>query len=76
MEKYDLVGIGAGPANLSLASLLTKAPMLKSVFFDQSNLYKWHPGLQTYQAKLQVSFLEDLVCLADPTNEYSFFELP
>lgn len=71
MKKYDLVEIGAGPANLSLAALACKAD-LNAIFVDAQKEFSWHPGMLLSEAKLQVSFLKDLVTLVDPTNPYSF----
>jgi len=71
MKEYELIGIGAGPANLSLAALTQKAN-IEAIFFDKQEDFSWHPGMLLPDAKLQVSFLKDLVTLVDPTNEYSF----
>lgn len=67
---YDLVGIGAGPSNLSLASLSAKK--LRSRFIERKAEPSWHKGMEFHFSDLQVSFIKDLVTLADPTNEYSF----
>jgi len=66
-----LAGIGVGPANLSLASLLAPTG-LSNMFFERSPIFNWHGGMDVAQANLQVSFLKDLVTLSDPTNYYSF----
>lgn len=71
-NAFDLIGVGAGPFNLSLAALIKKLANLKSRFYEQQANYQWHPGLLLKNSKLQVSFLKDLVSLADPTNYYSF----
>ncbi|TMW71467.1 lysine 6-monooxygenase [Alteribacter natronophilus] len=69
---YDLVGVGIGPFNLSLAALLEDTPEIDSVFFDQKPEFDWHPGMLIVGTRLQVPFMADLVTLADPTNRYSF----
>ncbi|PYZ93383.1 lysine 6-monooxygenase [Salipaludibacillus keqinensis] len=69
---YDLVGVGIGPFNLSLAALLEDIPEIDSVFFDQKPHFDWHPGMLIVGTRLQVPFMADLVTLADPTNKYSF----
>jgi lysine N6-hydroxylase len=69
--KTQVAGIGVGPANLSLASLLYPTEV-SNIFFDRKPQFSWHPGLQIPNASLQVSFLKDLVTLADPTNPFSF----
>lgn len=72
MKYFDLFGIGAGPANLSLAALSVKAPYLKAYFCDSQPKLIWHQGMLISDSKLQVSYLKDLVTLVDPTNPYSF----
>jgi lysine N6-hydroxylase len=71
-ESYDLVGIGIGPSNLSLAALLEPHPELRVRFFDRRPEFQWHPGLLFPGATIQVSFMKDLVTLADPTSRFSF----
>ncbi|MFF5102407.1 lysine N(6)-hydroxylase/L-ornithine N(5)-oxygenase family protein [Streptomyces sp. NPDC000134] len=68
----DLVGIGIGPFNLSLAALAHPLHGLDAVFYDQRPAFHWHPGLLIDGARLQVPFLADLVTLADPTSPWSF----
>ncbi|MFJ6567144.1 lysine N(6)-hydroxylase/L-ornithine N(5)-oxygenase family protein [Streptomyces sp. NPDC091292] len=68
----DLVGIGIGPFNLSLAALAHPLSELDTVFYDQRPAFHWHPGLLIDGATLQVPFLADLVTLADPVNPWSF----
>ncbi|MFY1676442.1 lysine N(6)-hydroxylase/L-ornithine N(5)-oxygenase family protein [Streptomyces sp. WMMC905] len=68
----DLVGVGVGPANLSLAALAQPLDGLDAVFLDQSGSFRWHPGLLVEGARLQVPFLADLVTLADPASGWSF----
>ncbi|MFJ7333853.1 lysine N(6)-hydroxylase/L-ornithine N(5)-oxygenase family protein [Streptomyces sp. NPDC101116] len=68
----DLVGIGIGPANLSLAALAHPLDGLDTVFYDQNPAFAWHPGLLIDGATIQVPFLADLVSLADPTSPWTF----
>lgn len=70
--SYDVVGIGIGPSNLSLAALLEPLKELRSCFFDRTRELRWHPGLLFPEAEIQVSHLKDLVTLADPTSHFSF----
>ena len=58
---YRCVGIGAGPANLSLASLLHSYPDMSNLFLEQKDDFGWHDGQQVPRASLQVSFCKDLV---------------
>ncbi|MFF4254582.1 lysine N(6)-hydroxylase/L-ornithine N(5)-oxygenase family protein [Streptomyces sp. NPDC001663] len=68
----DLVGIGIGPFNLSLAALAHPLAELDSVFYDQRPAFDWHRGLLIDGARIQVPFLADLVTLADPASPWSF----
>ncbi|MFB7932301.1 lysine N(6)-hydroxylase/L-ornithine N(5)-oxygenase family protein [Streptomyces sp. NPDC056039] len=68
----DLVGIGIGPANLSLAALAHPLGDLDTVFYDQRPAFGWHSGLLIEGATIQVPFLADLVSLADPTSPWTF----
>ncbi len=71
---HDLLGVGIGPFNLSLAALLDPVEDLDAVFLDQAPTFAWHPGLLVEGATTQVPFLADLVTLADPTSRHSFLE--
>ena len=72
MKVYDLVGIGIGPFNLSLAALLEPKKNLDIKFLDLKKEFNWHPELIFDDAPMQTSFLKDLVTPVDPTNPYSF----
>ncbi|MEU0572816.1 SidA/IucD/PvdA family monooxygenase [Nonomuraea sp. NPDC005983] len=69
---YDLVGVGIGPFNLSLAALCDGAPGLRALFLDAKPAFSWHPGLLLEGTVLQVPFLADLVTMADPTSRWSY----
>ncbi|WP_416967233.1 lysine N(6)-hydroxylase/L-ornithine N(5)-oxygenase family protein [Streptomyces sp. 4F14] len=68
----DLVGIGIGPVNLSLAALAQPLTELDAVFYEQRPGFDWHPGLLIDGARVQVPFLADLVTLADPASPWTF----
>ena len=68
----DLIGIGVGPANLSLAALLDGVGDFSSLFFEQKPAFSWHPGLLLPGTTTQVHFLKDLVTLVDPNSRFSF----
>lgn len=72
MHIHDLVGIGLGPFNLSLACLSSSIDSLDAVFFDRNSEFNWHPGMMLEDAHLQTPFMSDLVTLADPTHPLSF----
>ncbi|GAA3496625.1 SidA/IucD/PvdA family monooxygenase [Streptomyces prasinosporus] len=69
---YDLLGVGIGPFNLSLAALCDQVPDLSTLFCEARAEFRWHPGLLVDGARMQVPFLADLVSLVDPTNPWSF----
>ncbi|MCM0673472.1 SidA/IucD/PvdA family monooxygenase [Micromonospora phytophila] len=71
-DCYDVVAIGAGPANLSLAALANTLPELRLLVLESQPTPGWHRGLLPAGAKLQVSPLKDLVSVVDPTNRFSF----
>ncbi|SDN88596.1 lysine N6-hydroxylase [Streptomyces sp. cf386] len=68
----DLVGIGIGPFNLSLAALAHPLAELDAVFYERRTAFSWHPGLLIDGARIQVPFLADLVTLVDPASPWSF----
>ncbi|WP_437630413.1 lysine N(6)-hydroxylase/L-ornithine N(5)-oxygenase family protein [Sorangium sp. So ce854] len=70
--KYDAIGIGIGPFNLSAAALAAAIPDLRTLFVDRMKSFAWHPGLLISGSTIQTSHLKDLVTLADPTSPYSF----
>jgi lysine N6-hydroxylase len=69
---YDVVGIGIGPFNLSLAALADEVDDLDVLFLDDKPEFSWHSGMLLDGTTLQVPFLADLVTLVDPTNRWSF----
>ncbi|PWI43474.1 SidA/IucD/PvdA family monooxygenase [Streptomyces sp. ICBB 8177] len=71
-EPFDLLGVGIGPFNLSLAALADGVPALRTAFLDQRPAFHWHPGLLIPGATLQVPFLADLVTLVEPASPWSF----
>ncbi|KZL12664.1 L-lysine N6-monooxygenase [Pseudovibrio axinellae] len=71
-SAYDLLGLGIGPFNLSVAALAQSIPQMRTAFFDQKQEFKWHHGLMFSGSILQTSFLKDLVTPVEPTSPYSF----
>lgn len=71
---YDVVGIGFGPANLSLAISLEEfgEHRLSSVFLERKPSFGWHQGMLTENAVMQVCFLKDLATLRNPRSSFSF----
>jgi len=75
---YDIVGIGFGPSNLSLAIAVTElgersdGPAVTAQFIEQQPVFGWHRGMLLDDATMQVSFLKDLVTLRNPASRFSF----
>jgi hypothetical protein len=63
LPLHDVVAIGAGPFNLGLNALALRVPELELVTFEANASLRWHPGLMFHDARLQLSFLADLVTL-------------
>src|SRR6185436_18751172 len=68
--RYDSIGVGIGPFNLSAAALAATLPELKTLFVERARSFAWHPGMLISGATIQTSHLKDLVTLADPTSPY------
>ncbi len=71
-ETLDLAGIGIGPSNLSLASLLDSVGTIHAHFFERRSKFDWHPGMMLPDVELQSSYLKDLVTPVLPTSPWSF----
>jgi L-ornithine N5-oxygenase len=76
---YDVVGVGFGPSNLSLAIALTEynsrvgpADAVTAHFLERQPRFGWHRGMLIDDATMQVSFLKDLVTLRNPSSDFSF----
>jgi len=66
------VGIGAGPANLSLAALFPTTPTVRMALFDRQPGPAWHDRLLHPGVRMQTSWLKDLVSLVAPQHELTF----
>lgn len=69
--KHDLIGIGTGPFNLSLAAMLRKSP-LTHVFYERNPGLQWHSEIIFNDSLMQTSFFKDLTSSVDPTSELTF----
>lgn len=72
VPRYHTVGVGAGPANLSLAALFSTVTAENIVLFDKQPGPAWHPTLLYPGVRMQTGWLKDLVSLVDPKHELSF----
>ncbi|MEU5404382.1 SidA/IucD/PvdA family monooxygenase, partial [Streptomyces sp. NPDC005963] len=77
-EIYDVVGIGFGPSNLSLAIALeeheasTPQHPIKAHFFERQPTFGWHRNMLLPSTTMQISFLKDLATYRDPMSRFSF----
>lgn len=77
-ETYDVVGVGFGPANLSLAISLEEHPAnvltapVTAAFFERQPSFGWHRNMLLPSATMQISFLKDLVTFRNPVSRFSF----
>lgn len=69
---FHTVGIGAGPANLSLAALFESVTAEKIALFDRQPAPAWHNRLLHSGVRMQTSWLKDLVSLVDPRHKLTF----
>ncbi|MGC0418803.1 lysine N(6)-hydroxylase/L-ornithine N(5)-oxygenase family protein [Embleya sp. AB8] len=77
---YDVVGIGFGPSNLSLAIALdeirgadSSAPDgLGAVFFERQPAFGWHRNMLLPTTTMQISFMKDLATFRNPRSRFSF----
>jgi L-ornithine N5-oxygenase len=74
-ERVEILGLGAGPANLALAVALEEmAPDLaeQTLLVEQHDDVAWQRGMLLPWTTSQVSFVKDLVTLRNPRSEFSF----
>lgn len=72
VPSYTAIGIGAGPANLSLAAVFSAAGPDELALFDRQPGPAWHPRLLHPGVTMQTSWIKDLVSLVDPTHPLTF----
>jgi lysine N6-hydroxylase len=72
LPSFHTIGVGAGPANLSLAALLESATDERIALFDKQPGPSWHDTLLHTGVRMQSSWLKDLVSLVDPTHKLTF----
>lgn len=69
---HELIGIGVGVFNLSLAALLEDNGFRDALFFDAQPKMGWHGGMLLDSSELQVHYLKNLVTPVDPTSRFTF----
>ncbi|MEV8375646.1 SidA/IucD/PvdA family monooxygenase [Kribbella sp. NPDC056861] len=77
--EVDVLGIGFGPSNLSLAIAIEEfndrrpaGRPLTARFVDVRPQFGWHDGMLLPGTTMQISFLKDLVSLRTPTSPFTF----
>jgi len=77
---FDVIGIGFGPANLSLAVCMKEprraAHTCREPVPGRKPAYEWHPDMPARRAEIQVPFFKDLVTMRNPRSHFSFPQLP
>lgn len=75
---WDLVGVGFGPSNLALAAAIEeeldalRGGPLSHLFLERKADFAWHPGMLLPGARIQLTFLKDLVTLRNPRSRFTF----
>lgn len=72
LPYFHAIGVGAGPANLSLAALMQARTDETIALFDKAPCASWHSTLLHPGVRMQTSWMKDLVSLVDPTHKLSF----
>jgi lysine N6-hydroxylase len=72
VPRYHTVGIGAGPANLSMAALFQSSTSESIALFDRGAGPTWHNRLLHSGVRMQTSWVKDLVSVVDPRHELTF----
>ncbi len=77
-DVYDLIGVGFGPANLSLGVALQEEAErpggtdLERLFLEASPEQCWHPGMLLENSLIQITVLKDLVLPVNPRSRFTF----
>lgn len=72
VPRHEVAGVGAGPANLSLAALGENVVPGGVVLYEGRDGPGWHPGLLQTGTRLQTAWIKDLATLVDPRNRLTF----
>jgi lysine/ornithine N-monooxygenase/predicted FMN-binding regulatory protein PaiB len=74
-RPYDVIGVGFGPSNLALAIAAEELDASRScLFFERNAKTQWHGGMLIEGARMQISYLKDLVLLRNPSSPYTFLQ--
>ncbi|OED45885.1 hypothetical protein AB838_22045 [Rhodobacteraceae bacterium (ex Bugula neritina AB1)] len=72
-DIFDLLGIGFGPSNISVAIAQREmAPELRCLYLEKRDSFGWHDSMLFDDATMQVSFLKDLASFRNPRSHFTF----
>lgn len=72
-KVLDIVGIGFGPSNISIAIAHQEiANELSVIFLEKKSDFDWHETMLFETATMQVSFLKDLASFRNPQSHFTF----
>ncbi|GLZ00511.1 L-ornithine 5-monooxygenase [Actinoplanes sp. NBRC 103695] len=70
-----MIGLGFGPSNIALAIAAQEiAPDRSCLFLERSPDTRWHEGMLIDGARMQISFLKDLVSLRNLASPFTFLQ--
>ncbi|WP_270167294.1 lysine N(6)-hydroxylase/L-ornithine N(5)-oxygenase family protein [Paenibacillus sp. SYP-B4298] len=74
---HDVIGVGLGPFNLSLAVAIqeeieTKNEIIEALFLERKREFNWHPDMMIEDTTMQVAFLKDLITMKNPKSKFTF----
>jgi lysine N6-hydroxylase len=69
---FHTVGVGAGPANLSIAALYDALAPHQMALFEAQPGPGWHDGMLHAGVRMQTGWIKDLVSLLDPRHQLTF----
>ncbi|WP_033352340.1 lysine N(6)-hydroxylase/L-ornithine N(5)-oxygenase family protein [Nocardiopsis xinjiangensis] len=77
MQIHDVLGIGLGPGNLSLAIALAEQPPETTMkFLEAKESNSWQSGMLLDGSDIQNNPIRDLVSLRNPRSRFSFVNYP
>ncbi|MFC8387039.1 lysine N(6)-hydroxylase/L-ornithine N(5)-oxygenase family protein [Nocardia sp. NPDC057272] len=75
----DILGIGFGPANMSLAATVIEHNQgrgpesgLTQLYLERKPNFSWHSGMLIEGATMQIPFIKDLATMRNPASKYTF----
>ncbi|MGC0372000.1 MAG: hypothetical protein DGJ47_000704 [Rickettsiaceae bacterium] len=76
IKNVNVLGVGLGPSNLSLASIIQDRGLISQnfscLFIDSKEKFEWHTGMLIPGMSLQVPFFRDLITTHNPKSQFTF----